>query len=280
MLYLSTVLDIDKNDYDKYKIHFAIGSEQNYKLEPLDKFKKGKFKEWQEYQSRHNFERDFIISLIYYEKNKWLFAGVYKSNDCIETDENNRAYNNKYRYDTELTKVQEDFIGRVIIRYDKSKDNCRQSYVNGENFFNKLGVSEILEKSAFVERFNGYNNVNIDYEQLKLVINENENTWKTALSIMKGVYLIVDKSNGKYYVGSATGVDALWSRWSDYVKTGHGNNKKLKKIIAENGIEYANNFKFSILEIMSLNSGDETILKREAFWKDVLLTRQYGYNEN
>jgi hypothetical protein len=280
MLYLSKILDIKQNDYSNYKIHFAMGSKQSDRFEPLDKFKKGEFKEWQEYQNKHNFERDYIVSLIYYKKDKWLFAGVYKSTGYIETDESNRVYNNKYKYDTELIRVQEDLIGKIIIKYDKAKENCRQPYVNGENYFDKLKVSEILEKSALVERFNGYNNVNIDYERLKMVINENENTWKTALSIMKGVYLIVDKNNGKYYVGSATGIEALWSRWSDYIKNGHGNNKGLKKIIDANGIKYANNFKFSILEIMSLNSDDETIFKREAFWKDVLLTRKYGYNEN
>ena len=97
---------------------------------------------------------------------------------------------------------------------------------------------------------------------------------------MKGVYLIVDKSNGKKYVGSATGEERLWSRWSNYVNNGHGNNIGLKEIIENNGIDYAKYFQFSILEIAGMNIAEDLILQRESFWKEILLTREYGYNKN
>ena len=81
-------------------------------------------------------------------------------------------------------------------------------------------------------------------------------------------------------MGSAYGQDAFWSRWSTYAKNGHGNNKQLKSLIEKNGIEYAHNFQFSILEIRSTITSDEEIIKREAHWKNKLITHKFGYNVN
>lgn len=40
------------------------------------------------------------------------------------------------------------------------------------------------------------------------------------------------------------------------------------------------NFKFSILEVFAFNTPDEVILQREAYWKNVLISREFGYNRN
>lgn len=95
---------------------------------------------------------------------------------------------------------------------------------------------------------------------------------------MKGVYIITDKSNGKIYVGSAN--ESFWSRWSLYVRNRHGGNKKLKRIIDKKGPDYASNFQFSILETRSKITDDKVIIKREEHWKEVLKSREFGYNEN
>ncbi len=52
------------------------------------------------------------------------------------------------------------------------------------------------------------------------------------------------------------------------------------KIIDEKGLEYASNFQFSILEVRSKITDDEEIIKREAHWKNILKSRELGYNEN
>lgn len=270
MLTLTTILGIDAGELIKYKIHFAIGDKSNNKIEPLIAFRNGTFKEWQESQNKKNFEREYIISLIYYKAHQWLFGGVYKSNGC-------KRKGQKYFYDTTLIENQKDLIGRVIIKYKKL---FRQSYPLLETCFAELIVGEILDKPSMIDEFPGYNNVNIDYEVLKTIVNTQESTWKNALSIMKGIYLITDKSNGKHYVGSATGEDRLWNRWSNYVNNGHGNNTSLREIIENNSIEYAKNFKFSILEIAGMNIAEDLILQREAFWKEILLSKEFGYNNN
>jgi len=60
----------------------------------------------------------------------------------------------------------------------------------------------------------------------------------------------------------------------------NGGNIKLKEIVKKNGIKYCDNFTFSILEICNINTMDEEILNKESFWKERLLSREYGYNGN
>lgn len=107
--------------------------------------------------------------------------------------------------------------------------------------------------------------------------------WKAALENIKGVYLIIDKNNGRSYVGSAYGEYGIWSRWSCYINTGHGWNDELTKIIRKKGLEYARkNFRFALLEYMPARTEDNIVIKRENFWKEALLSRNsdFGYNKN
>ena len=151
-----------------------------------------------------------------------------------------------------------------------------------EEVIDDFYVSEILNKAYAGVDFPGYENINIDFTSLEFIINNQKQDWKVALENMKGVYLIVDKKNGKKYVGSASGADGIWSRWACYIGSGHGGNDELVEVINENGLDYArNNFKFSLLEIYSMKTDTESIIRRESFWKEVLLTRgKFGYNSN
>ena len=139
---------------------------------------------------------------------------------------------------------------------------------------------EILREKYTISPFPGFEKIKISFEILKSIVSQEEVSWKTALSNVKGIYLISDISNGKLYVGSAYGENAFWNRWSEYSKSGHGGNVELKNLLNEKGAEYANNFQFSILETRSMNAPDDEIIRREAFWKEILLTRVFGYNQN
>ena len=81
-------------------------------------------------------------------------------------------------------------------------------------------VSELLREPYPGEQFPGYENINHDFSLLEAVFRSNRPDWKAALESVKGVYLIVDKSNGKKYVGSAYGAFGLWRRWGCYIDTG------------------------------------------------------------
>jgi hypothetical protein len=98
---------------------------------------------------------------------------------------------------------------------------------------------------------------------------------------MKGVYVMHDQLTGKPYVGAAYGDTGIWGRLGEYVTTLHGGNVALRELIDRLGREYARvNLRFALLEFWSMRTSDEHVLAREAYWKDVLLSRPFGHNEN
>lgn len=82
------------------------------------------------------------------------------------------------------------------------------------------------------------------------------------------------------YVGKADGEHGIWQRWSSYVANGHGNNVALAKELGLAGPERRNDFSFSLLEIADIQSTSEEIARRESHWKEVLASREHGYNRN
>lgn len=251
-------------DMDSYKVHLATGN-------PLEAFFKGKFKEWQEYQTRRNFPCKMVISLIEIRKNKWLFAGAYKIIGVKKVSDKH------INYSTELLAGQDKLIGRIVVNH---KRTGRSSYLKGKKDGGDFEVSEILPSRLTIKDFPGHNSVQISHEQLKTIIGQGVQTWHGALSNVKGVYLITDNSCGKQYVGSATGDSGIWQRWSDYAKDGHGGNKELRALLKEKGSGHKKNLQYAILEIADTHSTDDQIRSRETYWKTVLRSKEYGYNSN
>ncbi len=270
MLKLTDLFPELLSESSSYKVHMAISPKADNN--PLHAFFRGEFKQWQEWQTKKNFERTYILSFIYYQFNEWLFAGIYKSKSSVYHKEDDH-----YEYNTELTEIRNDLIGRLIINFNKP---FRASYLRLENHYDEFNVSELLKERLSILPFPGYENVNLDYSTLKTIVKNEELSWKTALKNIKGVYLITDKSNGKLYVGSVYGKEAFWTRWSQYIHSGHGNNAELRQLLLRSGSAHVENFNFSILEIRSSITEDLEIQKRESHWKKVLLTRQFGYNKN
>jgi hypothetical protein len=269
---IGKLLPFLKDNSHLFKVHCAIG--RINKLEPLVEFSKGKFKEWQEAQNKENFKRNYILSLIFKSKGEWIFAGIYKS---IGVKPGRIGNPQGFTYKTELYDIGKELIGRLIISFEK---DFRASYLKLEEHIEKFSVCEIARNIYKIESFPGYSNVHITFDLLRAIYDEEEYSWKTALSNVKGIYLISDKTNGKLYVGSASGEFSFWNRWKQYVETGHGGNIALRELIRNNKYDYTNNFSFSILEICNINTMDDEIFKKESFWKEKLLTREFGYNRN
>jgi hypothetical protein len=281
MITLDELLKINEEEYHKYKVHFATGSTD--KKKPFSMFLIDKFKKWQECQTNKNFERQYVISLIYYEKDLWMFGGVYEILPIKPTQIENEDGWKGWKYETKLKEQATDYIGKTFFRYKK---DFRASYptleLNPKNgtAVAKMQLAFILEKRVTITDFLGFDKVNIDYTTLTHIVSDNITSWKTALSKVKGIYLIVDTLTGKQYVGSAYGNECIWQRWSNYAKNGHGGNVELKELLKNNGDGYKYNFKYSILEVCNMNLGDEYIIERENYWKDTLLTRKFGLNKN
>lgn len=267
LIKLSSIMPFE--NIQDYKIHLASTDGQS---EPLDIFliDKKRWIGWNEYKPQTNaFNRKYIISFVnvYYEKDTWLFSGIYEVSD-IKDD----------RYVIHEMPLYNEFIGRLKVTLKFCGRNRR---LNFETVFDEMYVKTILEEPVKFKNFKSYNSVSVSYADLKFIIDNQLPDWHTALQNIYGVYLIKDKNNGKEYVGSACGGCGIWNRWKDYVADGHGGNKELKKIVKDKGFEYIqNNFHYTLLEQILNTASNEYVISRENYWKEVLLSRKFGYNSN
>lgn len=128
--------------------------------------------------------------------------------------------------------------------------------------------------------FTRFEDVMLDYSQLRRIIETNNMEWKSKLESCNAVYLILDKLTGKQYVGSTYNSKGIWGRWSAYAWTGHGDNKDIKQLI-DNDETYAKKyFQWCILETLPLNILEKHAIDRESLYKQKFGTREFGYNNN
>jgi hypothetical protein len=271
----------------RYKYHLAQKTKRAPNLfHPLTQFYNGTFHEWQRLHTGKWFGCVYIISLIEMGGDEWLFAGVWKiigkpkriscaDKQCIDLCPNQLSdtIRNCWKYDMEEISGLEELVGRVEIRYhNKLRAFCRFPKSKSENLEDNLVVDCILkERKTFDDPYRMDWHVKLSFDDLKLIMGKNFENWKSALSFSRGVYLITDVHTGKLYVGQAD--NSFWQRWGDYIKNGHGGDLMLIDLIKANGIDYARNFQFTILERV----GDiGSITEREEFWKDALKTREHG----
>jgi hypothetical protein len=126
-----------------------------------------------------------------------------------------------------------------------------------------------------------YLDFSLMFSELRDIVSHSSanSVWRDTLSAVGGVYLILDTKKGDQYVGSASGINGIFGRWSDYVfadSYGHGGNERLKPIAAARR-EY--DLQFTILNIVPL-ANKQAILRSECLWKEKLGTRAFGLNPN
>ena len=198
----------------------------------------------------------------------WLFGGIFK---VLERHPDRN-------YKVELTGELEEFIGRLKL-YLKKEAPTAAPYL--ETYYDKFEVLEVLQKPYSGQPFPGYESIDLTFTTLETLVRNNRTGWKSALENVSGVYLITDESTGKRYVGSAYGEQGIWSRWAQYVNSGHGWDAKLREL-AKSDLKYARkNFRFTLLEYRAASTPKKIILDQETHWKNVLLTKnKYGLNSN
>ena len=208
----------------------------------------------------------------------FIFGGLYKIKK-IEPE-----VFDEVGYELTLMDDYKEYRKRLIVKLKKPI---------GRDLYNRLykNIQDTLEPEVYeiapntkLGHFPGYQNVTLSHPQMQQIISRNEPSWKQALMNVKGVYVITDLSNGKLYIGSASGnTDGIWQRWSDYANIENltGGNKLLNEIKLDKGKDYiVNNFQYSILEIFDTKTKVDTIINRENYWKNVFCTRKYGMNFN
>lgn len=284
-IFLNDILGLKEEDLDRVKIRFNLS---NKSWDALRFYKEnrdtllvghfhnvlkgeidGKTKRGKKYLK----EGEIVIGLVDIKNYEWLLFDI----SVITKDHNRTTYDGKsdklyYFYDHQTLTEYEKYFGRLIVKYHK---HSQSPILKGKEHLNKLIVKEILPDLYNDDDFPGYDKVNISWKDLARKI-ENK-SWKTALENQKGIYLITDDSNGKMYVGSAYSDKMILGRWKTYINTGDGGNKELKELDHEH---IKKHFWFSILEIFKSTTDDDTIFARENWWKQVLQTRDFGYNKN
>jgi hypothetical protein len=265
---LSDILPIQHTD--AYKIHFARWNKTGH---PLDVFVRDRaaWRSWQEYRPfRNDFNRKFIFSLaqFYHETDIWLFGGIWEVMSMYPD-----------RYEVHPREDTQRFVGRLKLH---SPFRGRGARLNFEKHYHSLSVQEILKEPYTGTVFPGYDSIDISFSELEAIIKNHRPDWRAALENITGIYLITDILTRKKYVGAAFSDRGIWSRWRDYIESGHGGNAGLRELVPDQTLDYyRKNFRFSLLEHRSSQTAKATLDERESFWKNVLQTRRpQGLNHN
>jgi hypothetical protein len=248
-----------------------------------DLIRRGWFETYQAYQSKPVFDDlDFIISFIGIGGTKALFVGIYSvqskcsgreapfPSDCpyVEWKQNEHFYN--------LRKESgfEDLEHRIVIEWGKGAIQWHQHASNKE-------VLEILPKGQLLRPFRDYLGFTLTHSELcYLFAHEEANReWRSRLSAVAGIYLVLATTNGAQYVGSAYGVGGIWGRWAAYARDGHGGNVLLRQLILADAA-YPSGFSYSILQILPKTFAQKEVIEWESLYKEKLGSRATGLNEN
>lgn len=168
-------------------------------------------------------------------------------------------------FDLRRTDWHREWSERLIIRWP----GLERSWYRWADR-NAFEVLAIAEESVLAPPVPAWDALVVDWKELALL----PAAWRAALSQWRGIYLVIDQSDGKQYVGSAYGSENILQRWSGYSRTGHGGNKLLRARDPER-------FRFSILQRVSPDLDEASVIAIEGSWKDRLNSRApAGLNEN
>ena len=226
----------------------------------------------------------YVASFIGHEAGKALFVGLYKVNGhrtlsfdqywkeptLVElktkyglvgmTDKHSKSL----WFDLVLLPFRKEWKGKLIV-YWPGKEVSWWRWVDR----NEFQIHAIAEESIFDRKMPEWNQLTLSWNELGVLPKK----WRDELSRWRGIYFILDESDGKGYVGAAWGAENLLGRWLKYAKSGHGGNKKLKGRDPEH-------FRFSILQILPHDMKENDVQFIEKTWKDRLHTREFGMNDN
>lgn len=235
------------------------------------------FKEWQSEQSDSKMKNvDYLVVFLAEEGCECRFIGVYRNYGPKRVTGNGVS-----EYAIEEVEGFEGLKDKVVIDWGKGTLSWMQNWQSTKN----VRRIDQVNTGDDIPYFIRYEDVILSFSQLQKVVEDKE--WKSKLESLNCVYMILDKETGKQYVGVTykdmkPGIkNGILGRWTEYAKTGHGNNKLLVALLAEKGISYADqNFQWTILETLPLNVTPKVAIDRESLYKKKFGTREHGYNEN
>lgn len=230
------------------------------------------FEDYQSVQSKNRFPvGDLLASFVVTEARKTVFVGLYRvagvetlpagSVDVLIRHDTS----GHFKYDLQLIDNLTDYRYRAVIEWGAGVRSWVQRAASQPK-----QVIEIAEQ--YEPRFPGFREFVRPMDDVPTL----PNGWQQVLRSVKGVYLLVDVESGQQYVGSAKGADSLLGRWISYTDGGDGGDVGLKAAAGKG----RRNYQVSVLEVVDENTPDDTIEQIESYWKNKLLSRQFGLNRN
>ena len=277
MIKFNTILESEGINPAKVKLvrHVADGAYQLWLTS------KERFGDWQKFQANPEFNgADILATFVKGPLGETLFLGLHSVNGVAdapaglidpltgqEVGQHNtvtgQLVGQHLLYDLSPMQELSEYQGRLVIDWGQGFLKWVQLARNQNKSVTEIRrfVSEPLFPGflKFQSRLSGLSNLPA--------------SWRLALSLVSGVYLLVHPDNGKPYVGIATGVDGFWGRWSQYVVTGHGGNQLMQDIPRAD-------YHVRILEVASMPINLVEIAELENRWKEKLLSREFGLNAN
>lgn len=235
------------------------------------------FLKWQSEQSDKNMTNvDYLVVFLGEEHCECRFVGVFKNCGRLDSTGNGNSV-----YDIRELDGFEVLKDIVVIDWGGATRKWMQNWTTSKEV---KRIEENGDRDG-IPPFTRYEDVVLSLPQLRKVVEDKD--WKSKLECLNCVYLILNKSNGKQYVGvtykdvSQGRKNGILNRWTEYAQTGHGNNKLLVELLAKEGINYAEqNFQWTILETLPLSVTPKVAINREKLYKIKFGTRENGYNDN
>lgn len=225
------------------------------------------------YGKSHNFRvGEICFGFVQLEnRNHWLLVTVGEITSVPDSGSCSRREIERFR----------GYIGKLVVEINKGNTYSRYVFWLSK-FLDEAKVVEILPRPYEPISFKGYDEVVLSYRDLQNILKmEKYEDYRKVLSAVKGVYVLADKKTGKLYIGSAYGEYGLAQRWNCYLDTKTGGNQGLTDLYHQKGESYfLDNFQFALLEFFGSNTDDSKIISRETHWKNVLLSKDFGYNKN
>jgi hypothetical protein len=257
---------------DPASVKLARHQDNRFSLTPFSIWQAndGRFERYQSTQRREVFSGcDMIASFVVTPFDETLFVGIYEVGSVgtipggTEDPIAGPIVGDHFLYQLTLSSKLADYGARIVIDWGTGFRSWVQRAAKQDK-----PVLEIRRKAS-EERFPGFTSFRRELNSLASVPPD----WRTILSAVKGVYLLVDLKNGKQYVGSAQGSEGFWTRWEQYVSSGHGGNRRMMDVPNSE-------YQVTILEVASSSASDEDILRSEHEWKEKLMSRKFGLNAN
>ena len=224
---------------------------------------------------------EYIVSFLGEEGITARFIGIYKN--CGIKDQLSPLEDHSI-FDFQKIDGYVELENKLVIEWTTNTQAWHQ-YWDEEKYV--IRIDRGLTENG-IPVFTSYENVMLSYDELQKIYESKNNEWKSRLEACNCIYLILDKSNGKQYVGSTYTSNSntktmvgIWNRWEEYSKTGHGGNKSLEALCPEGSDYHKKNFQWTILEVLPLNVAPFVAIERESFYKKKFGTAEpNGYNNN